>query len=383
MLPEGLTAGACRARYGFVQRRQPTRAPASCCDPCWGRILLRCDMRAPSQVLLFGYGRRRRRRLGPAAASSPVSAGAIGAPGSRCRRASCPLGAVPHTPQRGNPGSVQEESFACELWSTDIRQRLTGDCHFSEMPRVPPYPAQGGFEVSLRRHGRHQHTGRRVVRLQILLHDETAHRVTDNHRRGGQTAGHHTDVLDEVGDRTGTQRLVSRAVAMAAKADRQSAITLAAKKRRKFSSQHHAACQAPCTKSSGTGWDSLVHPLSITSSMSHTASCAPWARCKPPCVKVPPWNNRKISCVRGETHRFSSLLAEAPGFDARSLCWARSRQSSSASRKRRQPHATPPVTRCVRPRGLPASAISSGRPPHDAIEAAAREPSLVRKAFQG
>ena len=64
------------------------------------------------------------------------------------------------------------------------------------------------------------------MRLQILLHDKTAHGVTDNHRRGGQAVGNHADVLDEVGDRTGAQRFVSRAVAMAAKAERQSAITL-------------------------------------------------------------------------------------------------------------------------------------------------------------
>ena len=64
------------------------------------------------------------------------------------------------------------------------------------------------------------------MRLQILLHDKAAHGVTDNHRRCGQTVGHHADVLDEVGDRTGTQRFVGRAVAMAAKADRQGAITL-------------------------------------------------------------------------------------------------------------------------------------------------------------
>jgi hypothetical protein len=63
------------------------------------------------------------------------------------------------------------------------------------------------------------------VRLQILLHDKTAHGVTDNHRRCGQTVGDHTDVLDEVGYRTGPKRFVSRAVAMAAKADRQSTIT--------------------------------------------------------------------------------------------------------------------------------------------------------------
>ena len=42
----------------------------------------------------------------------------------------------------------------------------------------------------------------------------------------GRLSATDADVLDEVGDRTGTQRLVSRAVAMAAEADRQSAITL-------------------------------------------------------------------------------------------------------------------------------------------------------------
>src|SRR3954453_5558343 len=61
---------------------------------------------------------------------------------------------------------------------------------------------------------------------------------------------------------------------------------LSAKKLRKFSSQHHAACQAPWTNSRGTAWDSLTHPLSITSSMSHTVSRALWALCKPPWVKV-------------------------------------------------------------------------------------------------
>ena len=94
------------------------------------------------------------------------------------------------------------------------------------MPRVLPHPAQGRPEVSLRRHGRHQHAGRTVVLLQILLHDETAHGVTDDHRRCGQTVGNHADVLDIVGDRTRPQRFVSRAAAMAAKAERQSAITL-------------------------------------------------------------------------------------------------------------------------------------------------------------
>ena len=49
-----------------------------------------------------------------------------------------------------------------------------------------------------RRHGRHQHTGRRVVRLQILLHEKTAHRVTDDNRQRGQAVGNHTDVLDDV-----------------------------------------------------------------------------------------------------------------------------------------------------------------------------------------
>ena len=42
----------------------------------------------------------------------------------------------------------------------------------------------------------------------------------------GQTVGNHADVLDIVGDRTRTQGLVRRAAAMAAKAGRQSAITL-------------------------------------------------------------------------------------------------------------------------------------------------------------
>ena len=78
----------------------------------------------------------------------------------------------------------------------------------------------------MRRHGRHQYASRRVVRLQILLHDKTAHRVADDHRRCRQTVSNDSDVLDEVRDRTGAQRLLRRAVAMAAQADRQSAITL-------------------------------------------------------------------------------------------------------------------------------------------------------------
>ena len=50
----GPTVRECRATCGFVQRLQPSQARASCCDPCWGRILLRCDMRVPLRVLLSG-----------------------------------------------------------------------------------------------------------------------------------------------------------------------------------------------------------------------------------------------------------------------------------------------------------------------------------------
>src|SRR5271155_2083102 len=94
------------------------------------------------------------------------------------------------------------------------------------MPRVPSDPAQAGSEISLRRHGRHQHAGGSVVRLQVLLHDETAHGVTDYHWSCRQAVGNHADILDIIGDRTGAQRLVSWAASMAAKAYRQSAITL-------------------------------------------------------------------------------------------------------------------------------------------------------------
>src|SRR5271165_3317339 len=94
------------------------------------------------------------------------------------------------------------------------------------MPRMLSYPAQAGSEISLRRHGRHQDTGGSVVRLQVLLHDETAHGVTDYHWSCGQTVGNGAEILEIVGDRTGAQRRVSRTISMAAKAERHGAITL-------------------------------------------------------------------------------------------------------------------------------------------------------------
>jgi len=86
-------------------------------------------------------------------------------------------------------------------------------------------PAQAGSEISLWRHGCHQDAGGSVVRLQILLYDDAAQGVADDHRFSGQAVGNQADILDIIGERTGTQ-LRSRAISMAAKAYRQSAITL-------------------------------------------------------------------------------------------------------------------------------------------------------------
>src|ERR1700722_17538883 len=93
------------------------------------------------------------------------------------------------------------------------------------MPRVPFQPAKAGSEISPGRHGRHQNTSGSVVRLQVLLDDEPAQGVADYHRSVRQAFGNFADILNIVGDRTGTQ-FRSRAAAMAAKAYRQSAITL-------------------------------------------------------------------------------------------------------------------------------------------------------------
>src|SRR5277367_4081928 len=92
-----------------------------------------------------------------------------------------------------------------------------------------PDPAQRVSEVPLRRNGCHQYGGRSIVPLQVLLHDKTAHGVTDDHRCVGQAVGNRADILDIVGDRTGPQWLVSRAVSMTAEAQRQSTITLVGK----------------------------------------------------------------------------------------------------------------------------------------------------------
>jgi hypothetical protein len=72
------------------------------------------------------------------------------------------------------------------------------------MPGVPLHPAQAGSEISPRRHGRHQNAGGSVVRLQILLHDNAAQRVADHHRSSGQAVGNYADILDIIGQRTGT-----------------------------------------------------------------------------------------------------------------------------------------------------------------------------------
>ena len=180
-----LTARACRASCGFVQRRHPTRARASCCDPCWGRILLRFYMRALCNYFFSGMGavvisaqdqQRRRHPFRPGQAEhKAVDADA--------RTVLLESGRVIHNV--GIRRLCREESLACELWSTDVRQSLTGDRHFGEMHgcrliqrRADPRFPCGGMEVIEHRPER--------VRLQILLHDKAAHRVTDNHRRVGR-----------------------------------------------------------------------------------------------------------------------------------------------------------------------------------------------------
>ena len=67
------------------------------------------------------------------------------------------------------------------------------------------------------------------MQFQILLHDKTAHGVTDDHWLEGKTMGDRADVLDIVSDRTGAQRLLSMAASMASKAQRHSAIAFVGK----------------------------------------------------------------------------------------------------------------------------------------------------------
>jgi hypothetical protein len=98
------------------------------------------------------------------------------------------------------------------------------------MPRVLLQPAQPGSEIPLRRHGGHQNAGGSIVRLQILLHDKAAERVTYYHGTCWQAVGNHADILDIVIDRAAAQRFRSRAASMAAKTYRQRAITLVGEK---------------------------------------------------------------------------------------------------------------------------------------------------------
>ena len=64
------------------------------------------------------------------------------------------------------------------------------------------------------------------MRLQVLLHDESAHRMTDEHWRGTQLADNGVYVVHVIGNRTRFERLGQAAGTVAAKAQCDGAVTL-------------------------------------------------------------------------------------------------------------------------------------------------------------
>src|ERR1700742_1955981 len=96
----------------------------------------------------------------------------------------------------------------------------------STRPRVASHHAQRRLEGALRWRGRHQDTGRRVARLEILLHHVAAHRVTHDDRRTVKPIRDGPDVVGVIADGAGVERFVRCAVAMPTQADRRGAEAL-------------------------------------------------------------------------------------------------------------------------------------------------------------
>src|ERR1700727_563069 len=71
----------------------------------------------------------------------------------------------------------------------------------------------------------HQDGRRRVLALEVALHDEAAQGMGNQHRVAVKAAGRGTDIVDIVGDRTGVEWLGGGAGAVASQAQRHRAVT--------------------------------------------------------------------------------------------------------------------------------------------------------------
>lgn len=119
-----------------------------------------------------------------------------GAPGRRCRFV---LLCCSRVHELGSPASERRKSLPRELESVGIRQLLAGDQHFRPVPWVRAVSSAAGYEISLRKHGRHQKAGGSVVQFQTLLHEKAACGGTDDQRSAGQRTA--STCLDRPGTR--------------------------------------------------------------------------------------------------------------------------------------------------------------------------------------
>ena len=71
-------------------------------------------------------------------------------------------------------------------------------------------------EHALRRHGRHQNSGRGIVVFEVSLHDEAAQGMSDEHRLAAEAVGRGMNVVDVVGDRARVETLRGGAAAVPA-----------------------------------------------------------------------------------------------------------------------------------------------------------------------
>jgi hypothetical protein len=109
---------------------------------------------------------------------------------------------------------------------------------------IPP-DAERRSEDALRRYGRHEHRRWGAAGLQVLLNDEAARGMSDDHGGSAKCVSGGAHVVEIVGNRARTKRLGQVASAMPRQLTATARKPLSAKKSRKWASQHQAACQPP------------------------------------------------------------------------------------------------------------------------------------------
>ena len=113
-----------------------------------------------------------------------------------------------------------EEHLPSKLGGIDDRPQAHRQVGLEKPERMAVEEAERGLQHAGRRHRGDQHGGGGGVALEVLLHDQAAHRVADHNRRLGHRRGGFGDVGDILGDPGPAQPLAPRGAAVAAQVDR-------------------------------------------------------------------------------------------------------------------------------------------------------------------